>query len=60
MLQSVPTKSVVEAGRTDLQKVRMGSQLDKPRLFLAATGTVHVNIAVIINAILLYMYCLIK
>ena len=26
-----------------------GSQLDKLRLFLAATGTVHVNIVVIIN-----------
>ena len=33
----------------------MGSQLDKPRLFLVATNREHVNIAVIINAIVLYM-----
>ena len=33
----------------------MGSQLDKPRLFLVATNRVHVNIAVIINAIVLYI-----
>ena len=32
-----------------------GSQLDKPRLFLVATNRVHVNIAVIINAIVLYI-----
>ena len=31
------------------------SQLDKPRLFLVATNRVHVNIAVIINAIVLYI-----
>ena len=33
----------------------MGSQLDKPRLFLVATNRVHVNIVVIINAIVLYI-----
>ena len=33
----------------------MGSQLDKPRLFLVATNRVHVNIAVIINAIVSYI-----
>ena len=33
----------------------LGSQLDKPRLFLVATNRVHVNIAVIINAIVLYI-----
>ena len=33
----------------------MGSQLDKPRLFLVATNRVHVNTAVIINAIVLYI-----
>ena len=32
----------------------LGSQHDKPRLFLVATNRVHVNIAVIINAIVLY------
>ena len=32
-----------------------GSQLDKPRLFLVATNRVHVNIAVIINATVLYI-----
>ena len=31
------------------------SQLDKPRLFLVATNRVHVNITVIINAIVLYI-----
>ena len=31
------------------------SQLDKPRLFLVATNRVHVNIVVIINAIVLYI-----
>ena len=33
----------------------LGSQLDKPRLFLVATNREHVNIAVIINAIVLYI-----
>ena len=33
----------------------LGSQLDKPRLFLVATNRVHVNIAVIINAIVLHI-----
>ena len=33
----------------------LGSQLDKPRLFLVATNRVHVNIAVIINATVLYI-----
>ena len=40
----------------------IGSQLDKPRLFLVANNIVHVNIAVIINAIVLnilvFMYLL--
>ena len=33
----------------------LGSQLNKPRLFLVAADTVHVNIAVIISAIVLYI-----
>ena len=33
----------------------LGSQLDKPRLFLVASNREHVNIAVIINAIVLYI-----
>ena len=33
----------------------LGSQLDKPRLFLVATNRVHINIAVIINASVLYI-----
>ena len=33
----------------------LGSQLDKPRLFLVATNREHVNIAIIINAIVLYI-----
>ena len=33
----------------------LGSQFDKPQLFLAATDTLHGNIVVIINAIVLYI-----
>ena len=33
----------------------LGCQLDKPRLSLVATNRVHVNIAVIINVIVLYI-----
>ena len=42
-------------GLTIERKITMGSQLDKPRLFLVATDKVHVNIVVIINAIVLYI-----
>ena len=35
---------------------RKNSQLDKPRLCLVATDRVHVNIAVIINAIVLHIF----
>ena len=37
------------------QQASLGSQLDKPRLFLVATNREHANIAIIINAIVLYI-----
>ena len=42
-------------GVTRLIVTFLGSQLDKPRLFLVANNRVHVNTAVIINAIVLYI-----
>ena len=55
----VPMCQLLRAGPgrrvTRLLVIFLGSQLDKPRLFQVATDKVHVNIAVIINAIVLYI-----
>ena len=55
----VPMCQLLRAGPgvrvTRLLVTFLGSQLDKPRLFLVATNRVHVNIVVIINAIVLYI-----
>ena len=59
MTSRVPMCQLLRAGPggrvTRLLVTFLGSQLDKPRLFLVATNRVHVNIAVIINAIVLYI-----